>query len=151
MTTFREAMPLDIPVFVSLDKELFPYSPWSAAQYKQEFAEMPRTRYFIVALDQDQSIIGYAGILVPAPEVEADVLTIGVVPAHRGKGIARQLMSRITDFAIDRQASAMMLEVKSDNTEAIGLYESLGYLKISIRKDYFGSGLDALIMRKDLA
>ena len=150
MTIYREAMPLDIPVFVSLDKELFPYSPWSASQYKEEFAEMPRTRHFVVALDEAKAIIGYAGVLVPAPQVEADILTVGVIPEHRGKGIARHLLALITDFAVDRQASAMMLEVKNDNVEAIGLYESLGYSKISIRKDYFGSGLDALIMRKDL-
>ena len=150
MIIYRDAMPLDIPVFVSLDKELFPYSPWSAAQYKSEFAEMPRTRHFVVALDEAQSIIGYAGVLVPAPQVEADILTVGVIPEHRGKGIARHLLALITEFAVDRQASAMMLEVKSDNVEAIGLYESSGYSKISIRKDYFGSGLDALIMRRDL-
>jgi len=150
MTTYRDAMALDIPVFVSLDKQLFPYSPWSAGQYKEEFAEMPRTRHFVVALDDDKSIIGYAGILVPAPAVEADILTVGVIAEHRGKGIARQLMALITDFAIDRQAAAMMLEVKSDNVEAIGLYESLGYLRLNTRKDYFGSGLDALIMRKEL-
>ncbi len=150
MITYRDAMALDIPMFVSLDKELFPYSPWSAAQYKQEFAEMPRTRHFVVALGDDNSIVGYAGILVPAPEVEADILTVGVVPEHRGKGIARQLMAFITDFAVDRHANAMMLEVKSDNVEAIGLYESLGYSKISMRRDYFGTGLDALIMRKEL-
>jgi ribosomal-protein-alanine N-acetyltransferase len=150
MIIYRDAMPLDIPVFVSLDKELFPYSPWSAAQYKEEFAEMPRTRHFVVALDEAKAIIGYAGVLVPAPQVEADILTVGVIPEHRGKGIARHLLALITDFAVDRQASAMMLEVKNDNVEAIGLYESLGYSKISIRKDYFGSGLDALIMRKDL-
>ena len=150
MTTYRDAIALDIPVFVSLDKQLFPYSPWSAAQYKEEFAEMPRTRHFVVALDEAQSIIGYAGILVPAAQVEADILTVGVLEAHRGKGIARHLMALITDFAVDRQATAMMLEVKSDNVEAIGLYESLGYSKISIRKDYFGTGLDALIMRKEL-
>ncbi len=150
MITYRDAIALDIPVFVSLDKQLFPYSPWSAAQYKEEFAQMPRTRHFVVALDQTQSIIGYAGVLVPAPQVEADILTVGVIPEHRGKGIARQLMALITGFAADRQASAMMLEVKSDNVEAIGLYESLGYSKISVRQDYFGTGLDALIMRKDL-
>jgi ribosomal-protein-alanine N-acetyltransferase len=111
---------------------------------------MPRTRHFVVALDEAQAIIGYAGVLVPAPQVEADILTVGVIPEHRGKGIARHLLGLITDFAVDRQASAMMLEVKSDNVEAIGLYESSGYSKISIRKDYFGSGLDALIMRRDL-
>jgi len=43
-----------------------------------------------------------------------------------------------------------MLEVKTDNVEAISLYETLGYAKLNIRKDYFGTGLDALVMRKEL-
>jgi ribosomal protein S18 acetylase RimI-like enzyme len=45
----------------------------------------------------------------------------------------------------------MMLEVKVDNSDAIGLYESLGYSKLNVRKDYFGAGLDALVMRLDLS
>jgi ribosomal-protein-alanine N-acetyltransferase len=45
----------------------------------------------------------------------------------------------------------MMLEVKTDNLEAIGLYESLGYLKLNVRKDYFGAGLDAQVMRLELS
>ena len=35
MIVYRSATAFDLPVFVSLDKELFPYSPWSASQYKE--------------------------------------------------------------------------------------------------------------------
>ena len=147
MTTYRPANAFDLPVFVSLDKELFPYSPWSASQYKEEFSSP--TRHFVVALDEAQSIIGYAGVFAPGA-AEADVLTVGVVPAHRGKGIARRLMGSITEWAQQQGSTAMMLEVKVDNTEAIGLYESLGYSKLNVRKDYFGAGLDALVMRLEL-
>ena len=147
MTTYRQANAFDLPVFASLDKELFPYSPWSASQYKEEFSAP--TRHFVVAVDEQQSIIGYAGVFAPG-EAEADVLTVGVVPAHRGKGIARQLMAMITDWAQQKGSIAMMLEVKVDNQDAIGLYESLGYSKLNTRKDYFGPGLDALVMRLEL-
>ena len=147
MITYRVANAFDLPVFVSLDKELFPYSPWSASQYKEEFSSP--TRHFVVALDDAQSIIAYAGVFAPGA-AEADVLTVGVIPAHRGKGIARQLMGLITDWANQQGSIAMMLEVKVDNTEAIGLYESLGYSKLNVRKDYFGAGLDALVMRLEL-
>jgi ribosomal-protein-alanine N-acetyltransferase len=126
---------------------LFPYSPWSASQYKEEFSSP--TRHFVVALDDAQGIIGYAGVFAPGG-AEADVLTVGVIPSQRGKGIARQLMALITDWAKQQGSIAMMLEVKVDNTEAIGLYESLGYSKLNVRKDYFGAGLDALVMRLDL-
>jgi ribosomal-protein-alanine N-acetyltransferase len=148
MIVYREANAFDLPVFVSLDKELFPYSPWSASQYKEEFSSP--TRHFVVALDVDQSIIGYAGVFASGA-AEADILTVGVVPECRGKGIAKALMALITDWAKTQGATAMMLEVKTDNTEAIGLYESLGYSKLNVRKDYFGVGLDAQVMRLELS
>ena len=147
MTTYRPANAFDLPGFVSLDNELFPYSPWSASQYKEEFSAP--TRHFVVALDETESIIGYAGVFAPG-RAEADVLTVGVIPSQRGKGIARQLMAQITDWARQQGSTAMMLEVKVDNLEAIGLYDSLGYSKLNIRKDYFGAGLDALVMRLEL-
>jgi ribosomal-protein-alanine N-acetyltransferase len=148
MIMYREATAFDLPVFVSLDKELFPYSPWSSAQYKEEFSSP--TRHFVVALDDQQSIVGYAGVFAPGA-AEADVLTVGVVPGHRGQGIAKALMALITDWAKAQGSTAMMLEVKTDNSDAIGLYESLGYAKLNVRKDYFGPGLDAQVMRLELS
>ena len=148
MTLYREANVFDLPVFVSLDKDLFPYSPWTAGQYKEEFSSP--TRHFVVAVDEEQSIIGYAGVFAPG-KTEADILTVGVVPEHRGKGIAKELMALITNWAKVQGSTAMMLEVKTDNVDAIGLYESLGYIKLNIRKNYFGAGLDALVMRKELS
>jgi ribosomal-protein-alanine N-acetyltransferase len=148
MITYRDANSMDIPVLVSLDKELFPYSPWSSGQYREEISAP--TRRFIVALDEGQNIVGYAGVFAPGG-AEADILTVGVIAQHRGQGIARELMAGITKWAIAQGSIAMMLEVKTDNAAAIGLYESLGYSKLNTRKDYFGSGLDALVMRKELA
>ena len=148
MITYRDAHVFDLPVFVSLDKELFPYSPWTAGQYKEEFSSP--TRHFVVALDEEHSIIGYAGVFAPGA-TEADILTVGVVPEHRGKGIATALMALITDWASAQGSTAIMLEVKIDNSEAIGLYQSLGYSKLNVRKDYFGAGLDAQVMRLELS
>jgi len=148
MITYRLANAFDLPLFVSLDKELFPYSPWSASQYKEEFSSP--TRHFVVAVDEEQKIIGYAGVFAPGA-AEADILTVGVVPEQRGKGIATALMALITEWATAQGSTAMMLEVKVDNAEAIGLYESLGYSTLNIRKDYFGAGLDAQVMRLELS
>jgi ribosomal-protein-alanine N-acetyltransferase len=148
MITYRLANAFDLPVFVSLDKELFPYSPWSASQYKEEFSSP--TRHFVVAVDADKNIIGYAGVFAPGA-TEADILTVGVVPERRGKGVAKELMALITHWAKEQGSTAMMLEVKTDNLQAIGLYESLGYSTLNVRKDYFGAGLDAQVMRLELS
>lgn len=147
MTTYRSANAQDIPVMVSLDKQLFPYSPWSSGQYREEISAP--TRHFIVALDDAQSIIGYAGVFAPGGTA-ADILTVGVIPEHRGQGIATALMALLTEWAKTQGSNAVMLEVKIDNLDAISLYETLGYMKLNVRKGYFGSGLDALVMRKEL-
>jgi ribosomal-protein-alanine N-acetyltransferase len=149
MITYRQPIALDIPVLATYEKELFPYSPWSTAQFKEEFAGIPTTRFMSVAEDGN-TIVGYCGVFVPAPGIEADILTVAVLPAYRRQGIAREFMRQIEEWAIERQASAMMLEVELNNTSAIALYEALGYMKISVRMDYYGPGKDAHVMRKEL-
>jgi ribosomal-protein-alanine N-acetyltransferase len=60
-------------------------------------------------------------------------------------------MRQIEQWSQDRGASAMMLEVEHSNESAIELYKALGYMKISVRMDYYGLGKDAFVMRKDFA
>jgi ribosomal-protein-alanine N-acetyltransferase len=150
MITYRQPIALDIPVLATYEKELFPYSPWSTAQFKEEFAGIPKTRFMSVAEDGN-TIVGYCGVFVPAPGIEADILTVAVLPDYRRQGIAKEFMRQIEAYAIEREASAMMLEVEVSNESAIKLYESLGYMKISVRMDYYGPGKDAHVMRKELS
>jgi len=150
MITYRQPIALDIPVLATYEKELFPYSPWSTAQFKEEFAGIPTTRFMSVAEDGN-TIVGYCGVFVPAPGIEADILTVAVLPAYRRQGIAKEFMRQIEAYALEREASALMLEVELSNESAIKLYESLGYMKISVRMDYYGPGKDAHVMRKEFS
>ena len=150
MITYRQPIALDIPVLATYEKELFPYSPWSTAQFKEEFAGIPTTRYMSVAEDGN-TIVGYCGVFVPAPGIEADILTVAVLPAYRRQGIAKEFIRQIEAYAVERQASAMMLEVELTNESAIRLYESLGYMKVSVRMDYYVPCKDAHVMRKELS
>jgi ribosomal-protein-alanine N-acetyltransferase len=150
MATYRQPIALDIPVLASYEKLLFPYSPWNTAQFKEEFAGIPTTRFMSVA-ESENTIIGYCGVFLPAPGVEADILTVAVLPEYRRQGIAREFMRQIEEWSQERGASAMMLEVEQSNESAIELYKSLGYMRISVRMDYYGPGKDAFVMRKDFA
>ena len=150
MITYRQPIALDIPVLASYEKFLFPYSPWNTAQFKEEFAGIPATRFMSVA-ESDNTIIGYCGVFLPAPGVEADILTVAVLPEYRRQGIAQEFMRQIEAWARDRGATAMMLEVEQTNDSAIALYTKLGYMKLSVRMDYYGPGQDAFVMRKEFA
>jgi ribosomal-protein-alanine N-acetyltransferase len=142
-------MALDIPTLVVLDKEYFPYSPWNVAQFKEEFAGIPATRFFELAVSENE-IVGYAGVFAPGDGAVADVLTVTVINGFRRQGIAKKLISDIESYCQTKGSSAIMLEVAVDNTGAISLYKNLGYVQISTRNNYYGSGKDALVMQKEL-
>jgi ribosomal-protein-alanine N-acetyltransferase len=149
MITYRQPMALDIPTLVVLDKEYFPYSPWNIAQFKEEFAGIPTTRFFELAISENE-IVGYAGVFAAGDGAVADVLTVTVINGFRRRGIAKKLISDIESYCQTKGSSAIMLEVATDNAGAISLYENLGYVQVSTRSNYYGSGKDALVMQKEL-
>jgi ribosomal-protein-alanine N-acetyltransferase len=149
MINYRAAIQLDLPVLVSMERVLFADSPWSMGQFKEEFKGVPNSRFFMVATNEQDQIVGYAAVLVVAPGVEADVLTVAVLPDYARKGIATHFMNELEKWSLEKKASAMMLEVGVTNTAAIALYEKLGYQTIATRKGYYGAGLDAFVMRKE--
>jgi len=149
MISYRAAIQLDLPVLVSMERVLFADSPWTTGQFKEEFKGVPNSRHFLVATNNEDQIVGYAAVLVVAPGVEADVLTVAVLPEYARQGIASYFMNELENWSKQKQALAMMLEVGVENAGAIALYEKLGYQIISTRKAYYGPGLDALVMRKE--
>jgi len=149
MICYRPAIQLDLPVLVSMERVLFADSPWSMGQFKEEFKGVPNSRFFLVATNEKDQIVGYAAVLVVAPGVEADVLTVAVLPEYARQGIATHFMNELEKWSQSKQALAMMLEVGVENTSAIALYQKLGYQTIATRKNYYGQGLDAYVMRKE--
>lgn len=147
MITYREATLLDIPVLVSMDREYFPHTAWPAEQFRAEIGRA--TRFFLIA-ESDSQIIAYAGAFLPGVGGEGDIMTIAVKPEFRQLGIAKELISRLESWAKARGAIAMMLEVDVTNDDAIALYSKLGYETLNIRKNYYGYGRDAQIMRRGL-
>jgi len=148
MITYRDMIALDIPVLVGLEKSIFPESPWSAAQFREELSGVPRTRKYLVALDENE-LIGYSGIAI-AGDV-ADIHTLSIVTTHRNRGIASEMLRQLESWAMEKGIHAFMLEMREGNAEAQPLYEKHGYSIVSRRDNYYAPGIHALIMRKEVA
>lgn len=134
-----------IAAVAELERELFPDDAWSVEQFWQELAQDTRT--YLVALD-DGVVIGYAGTSALPPD--SDLQTVAVDSGQQGKGVAREMLSVLTDGATAAGCTHMMLEVRAVNTRAIDLYERMGFERISSRPRYYADGVDAIIMRKPL-
>lgn len=84
---------------------------------------------------------------------EAEILSIAVMPAHRGKGLGGQLLEvhlrRLAGLAV----GTVFLEVATDNLPARRLYRRAGFRDVGRREGYYPEckGSAALVLRRDLA
>ncbi len=148
--TYRSMIPLDIPVVSAMEKEIFKDDPWSIGQFKEEVANNGITRHYLVACDSQHQIIGWAGAMCAQEGADTDILTIAVDPDYRLRGIARHMLTSLIDWAYTKNSPKIFLEVEKNNQPAQALYISEGFETISIRPDYYGAGIDALVMTKVL-
>jgi ribosomal-protein-alanine N-acetyltransferase len=84
---------------------------------------------------------------------ECEILSVGVEPAARGRGIGTRLMAAALAEARRRGAASVVLEVAADNEAARRLYAGLGFARVGHRPRYYRrpDGLaDALILRVSL-
>ena len=144
---FRPMSALDLVSATAIEKQVYGKTAWSADQFKSEFAKSPKSAQYLAAEFEGQ-LIAYAGIFYVADV--ADIHTLTVVADHRRKGIGRELLKRLIDWARVKKAPAIMLEMRLGNDAAQPLYESFGFIEISRRENYYGPGLTAVVMRKEL-
>lgn len=142
---------LDLPVVVAMEREVYPTDAWSVGQFKEELANVPRNRLYIVAVNESNEIVGYAGAFTPDIGIDAEVLTLTVSLNYRRQGIGRSMLDQLTAWAQERNAPAIYLEVREGNEEASPLYLSAGFQPISTRHNYYSLGINAVVMKKDLA
>lgn len=119
-----------------------PETPWSAHAFRT-ILRPPTTRAWIARSGEDEM----AGLLVGrVTDGEAEILTVCVAPAARRTGTGRALL----DAFLSRlpAQTRTVLEVAVDNTAAISLYESAGFVLTGRRPDYYAgqsTKVDALI------
>ena len=129
-----------------LERVCFP-DPWSRNMLKEELGN--DLAAFLVALDGQGAVAGYAGLQVVLDE--GYILNVAVRPDCRRQGVAGQLLQVFLDFAKGNQLAFLTLEVRASNYAAIALYGSRGFRGVGRRKNYYEHPReDAVIMTLDL-
>jgi len=103
---------------------------------------------FFVLLEPSGEVVGYT-ILVDTKQY-AYIFSIAILPKNRNQGYAELLLKFLAARCTEKHISKIRLDVRVDNTAAIELYKKLGYNEIKKKKNYYGNGLDALMMEKML-
>lgn len=118
--------------------------PWSEDSFIAELKKA--TSHLFVAIE-DSEVVGYS--VLETVLDEGSLLIIAVDEKYRRKGVAKMLFSELETIAKEKELSFITLEVRASNEGAIYLYESLGFEKIAVRKNYYSKPTeDAVIMTK---
>ena len=143
-STISEARPSDAAAIAALHKASFQRG-WGEDEVYRLLVE---TNVMANRTMSGGTMVGF--ILSRLAAGEAEILSIVVAPAQRGRGYARPLL----DLHLRRLAGlgvrSIFLEVDEHNATARALYRRAGFYDVGQRKSYYQSGASALVLRRDL-
>ena len=116
------------------------------------FVNLFKLEYIIDSKDEDvygyydnDKLVGFIHILKTFECLE--IINVVVDTDYRKKGIATKLIDYLNECYDD--VEYILLVVNEKNSNAINLYNKLGFNVINVRKKYYGND-DALIMRREV-
>ncbi|HEX3984824.1 MAG TPA: GNAT family N-acetyltransferase, partial [Acidisoma sp.] len=117
-TRVHAAGPAYAAVLAAIHAAAFPDEPWGAGAFQVQL-EM----HGVIGLLDERG-----GLLMMRVTLdEAEILTIGVLPSLRRRGIARSLLWAAIAKAHGLGARSMFLEVETSNQAARSLYAKAGF------------------------
>jgi len=81
---------------------------------------------------------------------EAEILSVAIAPAWRGRALARPLLELHLRRLAGLGVRAVFLEVDEHNMPATRLYRRAGFREVGRRRGYYEGGTTALMLRRDL-
>ena len=119
------------------EQEMFGPEAWSRQSYAREIADTA-LRHYLAVEDEDGTLLGWGGVMVIGSS--AELLTIGVVPQARRRGLATDLLHALLETARGRGAVEIFLEVREDNEVARAFYDREGFERLRLRRGYYDNG-----------
>ena len=121
-------------------------APWSRNMLAEELDNALSA--FLVALDDEGKVVGYAGVQVILDE--GYITNVAVRPEYRRRGVAAQLLEVFIAFAEGNKLAFLTLEVRASNQAAIVLYGRHGFRSAGRRRNYYEHPReDAIIMTRE--
>lgn len=95
----------------------------------------------------NEEIIGYINYDIIYERSE--LIQINVLKEKENNHIGSKLMEYMINDLKNNNAKEITLEVRIDNSKAIGLYKKYGFIEIGKREKYY-QGIDGILMKKEL-
>ncbi len=143
---YRRPEPRHAEGLFQLEQKCFP-SPWDMEEI-QGLIGRNLPLYTLAALLEDEPI-GYVSATFSEPGV-LHIISICVSPELRRRGIAGDLLSCALQWGRHLEARRVVLEVREGNLPAISFYSNLGFANSGTIQNFYGRGINGILMEKFL-
>jgi len=148
----REARRDDLDAAVALERTCFGEGGFSLTKRQLQYLYRRPTAVFMVA-EQSGRVVGEGVALVRkhksrqnSSSLSGRIYSVAVDPCCRGQGVGEALVRALCDALGDRGVRRIYLEVETNNSAALHLYERLGFKQTDTLADYYGPGRPAVHM-----
>lgn len=143
-TIIRQVQKHEIEDVYKLEKNIFQPINYPQFVLKQFYDLMPDL--FMVAVDEENEIIGYAQGGINIDKKEGWILSLATNQNSRGKGIGRLLSQKVMELFKSKGINRILLTVHPKNVPATHLYNKLGFEVHEKVENYYGDGEPRLLM-----
>lgn len=136
----------DMEAVLEIERQSHP-RPWTEAMFREELG---REWAHLVVLKEtresdSEAVVAFCNYWLVHDEVH--LLNIATAKAFRRRGIGRELLGHIVEFAVEHRCRYVTLEVRKSNQAAQSLYQSAGFQAVGLRPRYYADNKeDAVIM-----
>ena len=138
----RAMLEIDLDGVFAIERAVVNF-PWP----KSQFAGSLSDGHDCTVIENNSVVAGFA--IFSRVLDEATLLNIAVDPAMQGRGFGRYLLQKGLAMQQKFGATQCFLEVRLSNVKAQKLYQSLGFITVGQRKNYYqtkSGSEDALVM-----
>ncbi|MGQ4275715.1 GNAT family N-acetyltransferase [Pseudidiomarina sp. E22-M8] len=143
--SFRAASVADVATLVALEASFYPTDGYPAPLFFQAHHQWPELLQLVCA---DGQPIGYC---MGAPGMQPQslwLMSVLISAEHRGQGIGAKLLRHWLTNVDQLGYQTTHLSVAPGNSNAIELYQQLGFRNSAQERDYLGPGQHRLLMQR---
>ena len=104
--------------------------------------------YYFYVYEENNHILGYISFVFDG--YQGEMLNFAVNKNYQHQGIGTKLLAFSINELVSKGAKSFILEVRESNINAIAIYNKFGFNKVSVRKNYYSNGENALVLIKEI-
>lgn len=146
-TIVRKMLPSDLDAVKSIEDATF-HNPYTKEQLAAELNENPVSGMYVAVVDHE--VVGFIDFMITFNS--STIVQIAVKEEFKRKGIGNMLLGQMIKDCESKEdvVEFITLEVRVSNAPAIAFYKKHKFSEITIKKNYYSDGEDAIYMVRSL-